>query len=326
MFGVTEGFDVVIGNPPYVRIQTLNDTAPDLVRYLKDHYAAARKGNYDLYVVFVEAGLKLLSAHGELAFILPHKFFNAQYGQPLRQLLSDGRHLRHVVHFGDQQIFPGATNYVCLLFLSKAGADQCRWVRVDNLAEWLTSRRAPETALPAARFTPAEWNVAVGASSRLFDKLQQMPVKLGDVARIFQGLVAGADRIFALDGAGKARHGLVPVLDTRRMEWLLELGLLKPLLHDVPLASYQEPKANRWLLFPYTFQAGDVQLIPSPTFAEQYPEAWRYLKTNAAVLRERENGKWHHGQWYAFSRTQNMTQMEGPKLIVQVLAQSGRYT
>ena len=133
MFGVREGFDVVIGNPPYVRIQTLNQTDKTHAAWIKEHYASAAKGNYDLYVVFVERGLQLLGSQGQLAFILPHKFFNAQYGEPLRKLVAKGKHLRHVVHFGDQQIFPGATNYVCLLFLARGGADACRWVRADDL-------------------------------------------------------------------------------------------------------------------------------------------------------------------------------------------------
>jgi hypothetical protein len=115
------GFDIVIGNPPYVRIQTLKQQDPKLVEFYKQHYESAKKGNYDLYVVFVEAGLNFLKPDGHLAYILPHKFFNAKYGEPLRGLLAKGRHLQHVVHFGDQQVFPGASNYVCLLFLAKAG-------------------------------------------------------------------------------------------------------------------------------------------------------------------------------------------------------------
>jgi adenine-specific DNA-methyltransferase len=325
MFGVTEGFDVVIGNPPYVRIQTLNDTSPDLVRYLKNHYAAARKGNYDLYVVFVEAGLKLLSEGGELAYILPHKFFNAQYGQPLRQLLSDGRHLRHVVHFGDQQIFPGATNYVCLLFLSKAGADQCCWVRVDNLAEWLASQRAPETTLPAARFTPAEWNVAVGVSSRLFDKLQRMPVKLGDVADIFVGLQTSADRIYVLERTSQPKAGVVRVLDVDGKEWEIERAAMKPFLHDVSLGSFTEPEPNRWLIYPYRLTEMAAELMDAKQLAKRWPGAWAYLKSKAKALRAREHGRFDNEQWFTFGRSQSLTQMERPKLIVQVLAQSGRY-
>src|SRR5262245_14855578 len=72
-------FDVVIGNPPYVRIQELKKADPRTADILKATYESA-SGNYDLYVVFVEKGLQLLNQRGQFAFILPHKFFNAKYG------------------------------------------------------------------------------------------------------------------------------------------------------------------------------------------------------------------------------------------------------
>ena len=72
------GFDAVIGNPPYIRIQALQEWAPLEVEHYKRAYRAASKGNYDIYVVFVEKGLRLLNEHGVLGFILPHKFFNAR--------------------------------------------------------------------------------------------------------------------------------------------------------------------------------------------------------------------------------------------------------
>ena len=84
------GFEAVIGNPPYIRIQTMKEWAPREVELYKEHYAAASKGNYDIYVVFVEKGLDLLHAQGRLGFILPHKFFNSQYGEPLREIISAG--------------------------------------------------------------------------------------------------------------------------------------------------------------------------------------------------------------------------------------------
>ena len=145
---IESGFDIVIGNPPYVRIRTLKQQDSRLVEFYKQPYESAKKGNYDLYVVFVEAGLNFLKPDGHLAYIMPHKFFNAQYGEPLRGLLAKGHHLRHVVHFGDQQVFPGATNYVCLLFLAKAGADACRFVRVDDLGSWLQTFQGMEGNFP----------------------------------------------------------------------------------------------------------------------------------------------------------------------------------
>ncbi len=285
------GFDIVIGNPPYVRIQTLTATEPAAVACYKQRYASASKGNYDLYVVFVERSLQLLQPRGHLAFIQPDKFFNAQYGQPLRELLAQGRHLRHVVHFGDQQIFPGATNYVCLLFLAKAGADTCRWVRADDLPAWLATQRAPETALPAARLTPAEWNFAVGPASGLFDKLQRMPVKLGEVADIFVGLQTSADRIYVLEGVSKPKSGLVKDRDREGTEWELERDILKPFLCDASLASYVEPTARHWLVFPYHLANRKAELFSQKEIMKTFPKAWRYLKHFEQQLRERESGK-----------------------------------
>jgi type I restriction-modification system DNA methylase subunit len=108
------GFDAVIGNPPYIRIQTMKEWAPLEVEIYKKQYASASKGNYDIYVVFVERGLSLLNKSGRLGFILPHKFFNAQYGESIRTLLSKGKHLLSRSLWGSTS-FSGATNYTCLM-------------------------------------------------------------------------------------------------------------------------------------------------------------------------------------------------------------------
>jgi methylase of polypeptide subunit release factors len=60
------GFDVLVGNPPYIRIQTMKEWAPLEVEDYKQQYVSANKGNYDIYVVFVEKGLSLLNEHGRL--------------------------------------------------------------------------------------------------------------------------------------------------------------------------------------------------------------------------------------------------------------------
>jgi len=96
------GFNAVIGNPPYVRIQHMKEWAPFEVEFYKGRYTAAGSGNYDIYVVFVEKGLSVLNKQGKFGFILPHKFFNTQYGQRLRSLLARGKHLSRIIHFGDQ--------------------------------------------------------------------------------------------------------------------------------------------------------------------------------------------------------------------------------
>jgi len=326
MFGLRQGFDVVIGNPPYVRIQTLNQTDPAQASWLKEHYASARKGNYDLYVVFVERGLRLLAPCGQLAFILPHKFFNAQYGESLRELLAQGRHLRHIVHFGDQQVFPGATNYVCLLFLARAGAEECRWVRADDLPAWLARGCAAESTVRAARVTAAEWNFAVGEGAGLFEKLQRMPVRLRDVARIWQGIVTSADKLYVLRQHGKPTPKTVKVQDPSEQTWELELLATRPVISDVSLQPYSEPAASHRLILPYRYKDGRPILIPKSEFQAIMPLTWKYLKAYERQLRARESGKADDEEWYRYIYPKNLSLFEGGKLIVQVISKTARYS
>ncbi len=224
-------FDAVIGNPPYVRIQALKEWAPIEVEYYKQAYKSAGKGTYDVYVVFVERGLSLLNKSGRLGFILPHKFFNAQYGEPLRGVLANGKHLAEVIHFGDQQVFAGATTYTCLLFLDKAGSSQCRFVKVADLTGWRGNGGASEGFVPAARITPSEWNFTVGKGAILLERLSKMPVKLEDVTdRIFQGIKTSADKIYIVEEIERRAKRVKVYSREKETEYWLEPDLLHPLI------------------------------------------------------------------------------------------------
>jgi hypothetical protein len=315
----------VIGNPPYIRIQTLTKSDPKLAAYFKERYKkSAGKGNYDLYVCFVERGIELLQQNGQLAFILPHKFFNAEYGEPLRALLANGKHLRHVVHFGDQQIFPGATNYVCLLFLAKAGEPQCRFVKVDNLNHWLATLEGTEANILAAKISEAEWNFAVGRGSELLERLRAMPVKLDDVAdRIFQGLVTGADGVFIVHNRSEERF----FSEASGQEFELEPELIHPLLKgSLDIRRYKIDPPSRCILFPYRLLNGQAKLIPAAEFKQLYPKAWSYLQGNRERLEAREGGKWKHDRWYAFGRSQNLSEMEQRKILTPCIASKASFT
>jgi hypothetical protein len=315
------GFDVVIGNPPYIRIQTMKEWAPREVELYKEHYRAASKGNYDIYVVFVEKGLSLLNAHGRLGFILPHKFFNAQYGVPLRQLISKGRHLAEVVHFGDQQVFENATTYTCLLFLDKAGREACNVQKVSDFPAWLAHREAVAGIVPAARITESEWNFAFGSGADLFQRLSEMPVKLGDVAeRMAQGIRTSANEVYVLDlvSAGK---GLVTAhskqldrdveLEREAIFWFLQGREIKP---------YRIEASGKIVIVPYCRSSRLMELIPENDLRESLPKTWQYLRENKAYLEQREKGRFRGPQWYMYGRQQNIDLMFLPKILVPDIA------
>ena len=216
------GFDAVIGNPPYIRIQAMQEWAPTEVEFYKQKYTAASKGNYDIYVVFVEKGLSLLNKNGRLGLILPHKFFNAQYGEPLRGIISSGKNLAKVVHFGDQQVFENATTYTCLMFLDKAGHDEFVFEKVENLENWKINEEPSRARFSSPKLSSGEWNFAIGKGAHIYKKLNKMPDKLGDVASIFVGLQTSADKIYILEEASPMMDGIIKVKDRYGKVWSLE--------------------------------------------------------------------------------------------------------
>lgn len=310
------GFNAVIGNPPYIRIQTMKEWAPVEVELYKEHYTAASKGNYDIYVVFVERGLTLLKKQGRLGFILPHKFFNAQYGRPLRNLLAQGKNLSKVVHFGDQQVFVGATNYTCLLFLDKGGSKECQFVKVDDLIDWRNTAEAAESLIPSSRITSTEWNFAVGKSVVLFDKLSKMPVKLGNIAHIFVGTQTSADTVFVLNECHNKGEHVVGISSSLGKEVEVEIDCAKPFLHGKEIRRYEPLKSTSFLVCPYQIQDDASRLFTVSEMSSRFPLAMRYLETNKAALGTREKGRFKGQNWYAFGYPKSMTLFQRPKIVV----------
>ena len=88
MFGVSDGYDVVIGNPPYVDSEMMTKTQPELRQTYKSSYQSA-KGNWDLFIVFIERGIQLQKEEGIISYIVPNKLIGATYAKTLRNMLMD---------------------------------------------------------------------------------------------------------------------------------------------------------------------------------------------------------------------------------------------
>jgi hypothetical protein len=311
------GFDVIIGNPPYIRIQKMREWASEQIGYFKERYESANAGSYDIYVVFVERCLGLLNDSGVLGFILPHKFFNEHYGKPLRALLSRGRHVNQIVHFGDQQVF-SSTTYTCLLFLQKSGTDSCVFEVVRNLKAWRANGESENRTVPAERFSDQEWTIAVGKGAGLFERLGNSYPSLGEVtSEIFVGLQTSADTVYLFeDYDTNTKSDSVDVFSESLKERLtIERGILKQVIRSGNIGRYYA-NPTALLLFPYEVNNKSARLLSPNEMQTNYPLAWSYLVSNKRKLEDREKGKFKDAQWYRFGRHQNIGMWEQPKLMV----------
>ena len=328
------GFNIIVGNPPYIRIQNMVAYSPEEAAFYQNPaspYTTARQDNFDKYALFIERALTLISADGRVGFIVPHKFMTIQAGRALRHVITDHHRLEKVVYFGVQQVFGRhAANYTCILILDRRGAANVQIERVDALEAWRYGAPGQFMTVPTAELGGDAWQFADAATRALFDRVRAaFPTQLGQVAEIFVGVQTSADAIYIFNAVAETAATVSLRWDGR--DWPIERDMLRPCMHDAPLAPYARAQANRWMIFPYELVAGtrrtEARLIQPAVMARRFPGCWAYLTARQAELERRNISGGASGtqQFYQFGRSQSLTKFNSPKIILPILSLEARY-
>ena len=323
------GFDVVIGNPPYIRIQSLIENSPSQGEYFRRQYKAASKGNYDIYVIFIEQSLKIINERGCVGFILPHKFFTAQYGEGIREVLLSKNVIEEIIHFGHQQVFANATTYTCILILqNKRKKKEFDFARIDDLEKWRKSEKQIDSKISVDTLTSDVWSFISGNDQTLFNKLDAIPTKLEIVTdRIFQGLKTGADKVFIVEKRKEGKNSYTVFSPQLAREVELEKKLLHQLVKGGNSKKYLFSASNLMVLFPYEKDRSDkVSLIPEASLKQSFPLIYSYLKESKTLLQSRDNGKVNPLHWFGFSRNQALEVISTPKIFTPDISSNASYT
>jgi len=310
------GFDVVIGNPPYVRIQAMKEWAPIEVEFYKKNYVSASKGNYDIYVVFVEKGLKLLNKTGRMGFILPSKFFATDYGQALRQLIVERKALSDVVDFGHSQVFENATTYTCLLFLSGKPVHSVLYAKVAEPLK-LPAEDSHFIKIKQDTFKAESWIFSSHYEKNISDKLLQKSIPLSNLpTRIGRGSSTGADNVFVLNKKGGE-------LLTQTDEIVdVESEILRVPIHATDFGRYRfNPISEKVIIFPYNIVPDGYELKSELEMKKCFPKAYKYLLNRKKELERRKQFK----SWYGFSAPRNLEVHDSAQMLVPLLADRGLY-
>jgi methylase of polypeptide subunit release factors len=321
-------FDMIIGNPPYIRIQALDAKS---VAFFNSTYQSATR-NYDIYTLFVEKGLSLLKEGGILGFILPSKFFNADYGEGLRKLIADNRALYKVVDFKDFQVFDTATTYTCLLFLKKIKNKNFEYLELNNKDKFkqiktfdyklfnISKQNEPNAGSPFAFVS--------NHNKSIMEKMQAIHTTLSDIAEnIFQGLTTSADKVYLLELLEDKNDRYRVFSKALNKEYILEKDLLKPLLKGKEIRKWSISKFKYLVLFPYEIRNGKPNIIELENIKRNYPHIAEYLEEVRSILQSRQEGKLKGAKdWYGYIYRKNLEKYEKPKLLTQVLASRNSFT
>ncbi len=241
MLGEEGGFDVVLGNPPYVRMELLKAFKP----YLEARYEVV-SDRADLYAYFYERGLRLLKPGGRLGYISSSTFFKTGSGRPLREYLLREERIESVVDFGDLQLFEGVTTYPAVVTLKRGPAPaghELRFWKVEALPE-SSFRAAWEAAAgpyPQSALGSGSWELENPALRALRDKIRSGKETLKEVyGSPLYGIKTGLNAAFVIDTPTKER---LCADDPRSSE------LLKPFLEGKDLKRWRAEPRGLWLIY-----------------------------------------------------------------------------
>jgi len=315
------GFDAVIGNPPYVRIQELGR---DVAAHCRARYATAY-GSFDAYVPFIERGLMLLRSEGRLGFVVPSTFLKLDYGRRLRARLGHDRAVETIVDFGHAQMFEGATNYTCILILDRAGVPELTFTAVKgtsaDVRRAVASRELPDAEHYATSELGSDPWLLVGRKERaIIDAMRAAGSPLSAVTSgVFTGVQTSADPIYILEDVC-VRDGRRVLIEGDGREVELEPDLLHPLASGSDVERYALRTLRSVLLFPYRRRDGRMELV-SEDELRALPRTWDYLQRHEAELRSREKGKMDHDGWWGYNYPKSLGLHEHPKLGVAATVQ-----
>ena len=326
------GFDVVIGNPPYLRIQGIREFNPKFADYLAKHYESAT-GSYDLCVTFAERGLGLINQKGIVNYIMPTKWTNSAFGKGLRRLVSKTKSASKIINFGAYQVF-NASTYTGLQWFSP-NSEYLKYIELDRdlssndeLKQYLDSLNDDHsTIIKSEKLNESQWVLTNNTVAEILNRLEQHPRRIKDVFdRIFCGLQTSKDDVYFLYDCKVNEELIIGESKQLGRKVQIEKGLVKPLLKGEDVHKYDTIKTDRYVIFPYKIMNGKAVLYSESELYEQFPRGYAYLKECEEILREREHGRLRNDDyWYRYIYPKNLVLFDNEKLVAPEISLGGNF-
>jgi len=303
------GFDVIIGNPPWLMAGYYANEAQ--IAHLQREYTSAT-GKFDLYYCFIELSLKLLSENGIFGMIIPNKFFHTGAATNLRRLLIESGYSMDIIDFGYEKVFADATNYSCILLLRKSKKQKITYnrVKIDFSIEKSVS---PDLSSMKEKV----WNFESRNDTQIFSKLKERSETLDQLTKRFgTGVQTGADKIYFIK-------------PENLKEFEKEKDILKVIYRGRDIRRYVEPRTNKRAIFPYQLVANKFVIMNEETLKNS-PHSYSVLEKEQKNLSKRiwfgKNAIQLSGKWYGYMYLDNYEFFKAPHLLTPSLSDKSNFT
>ncbi len=342
--GAFLGFDIIIANPPYMRVQEIEVTQPLQKKIYESRFSTA-KGSYDLANLFFELSGRLANPAGHNnIFIFPHKLFNSANGEALREYLMNTRALKSLTHFGANQIFDSAITYTCIALFNKVPSQTFQFRRyplganiensLDNGVNFVTLN-ASEIAAASKLYGSNQWIFFDDPEGfKAFEKIYDKSAKLVDELDVFVGLQTSRDILYVSRKVAENENSYTllvnptnknakPPIESK--EFKVEKQFFRPFLMGGDVHRYETLATDRLVFFPYLLddKSNAAKLVSKKELEAEYPLTHAFVEHYEAAFEARENGKAAQAEEpYAYLRVQNLNRFDQPKLTSMEICSS----
>ncbi len=319
-YQVNNGFDIVIGNPPYVSSSKISDESRELL----NQWEVTRTGKTDLYIPFFQIAIECLNQRGILGYITVNNFYRSVNGRAFRRYMSNNGYRFRIIDFGAEQVFKGRSTYTCICLIEKqdGNVEYCK-CSSKNLNE-LTVNSFTQISY-ANLINDKGWLLQDILIAENIIKIENTGIQLGEAFQIRNGFATLKNEVFVLNVINEDKNYYYTKYKNGEI-YKIEKGICRDAIKPNTLKSEKElsDKLEK-LLFPYSISTnGCVTVIDEVMLKQKYPSAYEYLLTFKTVLAKRDKEKRTYEQWFAYGRTQALN-IVGYKLLFPYLADSPHF-
>ncbi|MEA5459020.1 N-6 DNA methylase [Arcicella sp. LKC2W] len=313
-------FDIIIGNPPYVKFQDLSE---ENRTYLAKNWTTVEGGTFNLYFAFFELGYQLLKPTGRLGFITPNNYFTSLAGVSLRNYFQQKKCVSRIIDFSHKKVFDAQT-YTALTFLNKKENEALTFDRIKDGYK-------PEDFLPIANGSPNYFKDLNSQKWRLLKSDEQKNIKIIEnigtpISILFDicvGIATLKDDVFFVDGSIEKDGFFLKTTENGTFE--IEKEITKSVYKISNFKSQAEIANNtKRIICPYHIGKGNAMPISEQEFATKYPKCYAYLLSEKENLSTRDKGKVKYEPFFVWGRTQGLNKF-GKRILNPTFSQFPRF-
>ena len=313
-------FEIIVGNPPYVKYQDLSDINRD---YLIKNWRTIANGTFNLYFAFFELGHKLLSPKGKLGYITPNNYFTSLAGLSLRQYFLHKKCLNRIIDFRHKKVFDAQT-YTAISFANKQSNEFILYDKIgdeQSCSEFLISANGSPNHLQ--NLNAKKWRLLKLEEQENIKIIETIGTPIKQLFNIAVGIATLKDEVYFVDGATE-ENGLLKKI-TENGTFLIEKEVTKPVYKISKFKSQDEVSSNTLrIITPYNISKSSSSPIFEDEFKTKYPNCYKYLLTEREKLENRDKGKVQFKPFYVWGRTQGISRV-GKKILNPTFSKHPRF-